>query len=243
MYSLIDNGTSINIRWSRPVLHPVGTYSQIGIGSDSSVYIPYGRRIYRLNHANGNTLDSSREIAQSGTINPRFLIGNSGELYVGNGASESLDGQYIKFDRTLQTMIQGIFAPSNYYSGPAFGSTTLTPAILMTGSGTQIYTRYSIIDNIHPISSAAPNNFNLYQNFPNPFNPETLIKFDISQSQFVRLKVYDIMGKEVETLAEGVLNSGTYQIKWNASKQTSGIYYYKLIAGDFVSTKKMMYIK
>lgn len=243
MYAIKDNGSSLNIRWSRPVLHPMGTYSQIGIARDSSIYIPYGRKIYRLDHTNGNALDSSVEIASSGTINPRFLIGASGELYVGNGASVPLEGKYIKFDRALQNQIQIVFAPSNYYSGPAFGGFSLSPTILMAGAGDQIYTRFTIIDAITPISSTAPNNFSLYQNFPNPFNPETLIKFDIPGSQFVQLKIFDMNGRDIETLTEGVLSSGTYQVKWNASKYSSGVYYCKLLAGDFVSTKKMMYLK
>ncbi|HEX2787025.1 MAG TPA: PQQ-binding-like beta-propeller repeat protein [Ignavibacteria bacterium] len=243
MYSLIDDGTSLSIRWSRPVLHPVGTYSQIGISYDSSVYIPYGRKIYRLSYVNGTALDSSIEIASSGTINPRFLIGAVGELYVGNGASVPSEGRYYRFNANLQSISVNLPFPYNYYSGPAFGNTNLVPTILMTGSGTQIYTRYSVISSMNPISSIAPNNFNLYQNFPNPFNPETLIKFDIASAQFVQLKIYDAMGKETETLVNGQLNSGTYQVKWNASKYSSGIYYSKLIAGNFISTKKMMYIK
>lgn len=243
MYSLIDNGSSISIRWSRPVLHPVGTYSQIGIAGDSSVYIPYGRKIYRLNHITGAVRDSSIELATTGTINPRFLLGFSGILYVGNGASEPSEGKYITFEANLSPIYTPISAPYNYYAGPAFGGYVTSPTILMTGSGTQIYTRFGILDDINPISSVAPNNFNLYQNFPNPFNPETLIKFDVANTQFVQLKIYDAMGRETETLVNGQLNSGTYQVKWNASKYSSGIYYCKIIAGDFVLTKKMMYVK
>lgn len=244
MYAIRDIGTALNIIWSRPVLHPIGTYTQIGISNDSSVYIPYGRKIYRINHTNGNTLDSSIEIASTGNINPRFLIGkNNNTIVVGNGASEPSEGKYYRFNNNLQSGSVLMSAPYNYYSGPAFGGHALAPTVLMSGSGTQIYTKYTIIDEITPISSVTPNNFNLYQNFPNPFNPETLIKFDISSNQFIQLKIFDAMGKETETLVNGTLNSGTYQIKWNAGKYSSGVYYCKLIAGDYAATKKMLYIK
>jgi hypothetical protein len=242
MYAIKDNGTALNILWSRPVLHPVGTYTQIGIGSDSSVYIPYGRKIYRLNHLNGNVLDSSIELASTGTINPRFAFTRN-TVFVGNGASTPAEGKYFCFSQNLQSLIWEESVPYNYYAGPAIGNTTTSPMVLMAGAGNQIKMRMDFIDAITPISSVAPNNFNLYQNYPNPFNPETLIKFDISNSEFVQLKIYDAMGKETETLVNDQLNSGTYQVKWNAGKYSSGVYYCKLISGNYVSTKKMMYLK
>ena len=93
-----------------------------------------------------------------------------------------------------------------------------------------------------------PGKFILYQNYPNPFNPSTNIKYQIPNSKFVTLKVYDVLGKEVETLVNEMQSAGTYEISWNArngvsAAYSSGIYYYKLVAGNYTDTKKMILIK
>lgn len=85
--------------------------------------------------------------------------------------------------------------------------------------------------------------YNLSQNYPNPFNPTTNINFSIPAKSNVILKIYNSIGKEVETLVNGVLNSGNYKIDWNASNFTSGIYYYRIQTNDFVVTRKMLLVK
>ena len=85
--------------------------------------------------------------------------------------------------------------------------------------------------------------FKLYQNFPNPFNPETKINFDISKNGFVTLKVYNLLGQEVQTLVSKDLTSGSYTVDFNASKLTSGVYFYKLEANGYTDVKKMMLVK
>ncbi len=85
--------------------------------------------------------------------------------------------------------------------------------------------------------------FELSQNYPNPFNPSTSIKFSVPNSSVVLLKVYDNMGKEVTTLLNEGLTAGTYRINWNAANFTSGIYYYKIEAEQFIETRKMLLIK
>jgi hypothetical protein len=83
----------------------------------------------------------------------------------------------------------------------------------------------------------------LDQNFPNPFNPETQIRYSVKESQLVQLKVFDILGKEVATLVNEVKPAGAYNITWNASSFPSGVYFYRIQAGSFVSTKKMILLK
>jgi len=87
------------------------------------------------------------------------------------------------------------------------------------------------------------NNFELQQNYPNPFNPSTSIQYAIASRQFVTLKVYDVLGKEIATLVNEEKPSGHYEINFNASNLASGIYYYQLRAGEFVETKKMLLLK
>ncbi len=88
-----------------------------------------------------------------------------------------------------------------------------------------------------------PLNFTLEQNYPNPFNPSTTIKYAVSNKQLISLKVFDILGKEVETLVNEVEEPGNYSIVFNASKLGSGIYFYQMRAGGFVETKRMSLVK
>ncbi len=88
-----------------------------------------------------------------------------------------------------------------------------------------------------------PNNFMLSQNYPNPFNPTTTIKYQIPELSFVKIKVYDVLGNEISTLLNEEKHTGTYELTWNAEQLPSGVYFYRLQAGDFVQTRKMVLLK
>ena len=92
-------------------------------------------------------------------------------------------------------------------------------------------------------TNESPKKFKLNQNYPNPFNPITTIQYSIPQRSVVSLKVYDILGNEVATLVNEAKNVGIYTVSFNASQLASGIYFYKLQAGSFVETKKMILLK
>jgi subtilisin-like proprotein convertase family protein len=98
---------------------------------------------------------------------------------------------------------------------------------------------------IQSTSGNTPHKFALYQNYPNPFNPMTKIKFDIPKDaqQLVSLRLYDVLGREVQTLVNENLKPGTYELSWDASELSSGVYFYRLTAGDFAESKKMLLIK
>lgn len=99
------------------------------------------------------------------------------------------------------------------------------------------------VTGIEPISNNIPNQFKLYQNFPNPFNPSTSIKFDVPKDGNVRLAVYDILGKEVKVLVNEFTKAGQYEIMFNASNLSSGTYFYRIETGSFTDVKKMILIK
>lgn len=97
-------------------------------------------------------------------------------------------------------------------------------------------------------NSEIPNPFYLFQNYPNPFNPSTTIKFDIpavgnGRDRSVKLVIYDVLGREVATLINEQLQPETYSVDWDASNYPSGVYFYKLEAGDYSESKKMVLIK
>ncbi|MCB0721630.1 MAG: T9SS type A sorting domain-containing protein [Ignavibacteriae bacterium] len=96
---------------------------------------------------------------------------------------------------------------------------------------------------INQVSSNVPERYTLSQNYPNPFNPSTVINFSLPVKGFVTLKVYDVLGQEVATLVNNVLTVGEYAYEFDASKLSSGIYFYTLKGENFVETKKMMLVK
>ena len=88
-----------------------------------------------------------------------------------------------------------------------------------------------------------PGSFALHQNYPNPFNPTTNFGFRIVDFGFVSFKVYDVLGREVATLVNEVKQPGEYTVTWDAAREPSGIYFYKLAAGTYTDCKKMVLIK
>ena len=85
-----------------------------------------------------------------------------------------------------------------------------------------------------------PGAFRLWQNFPNPFNPSTTITYELPSESYVTLKVYNTMGEEVATLVDGNIAAGVYTVKFYSSHLASGMYFYRLTAGSFVDTKKLI---
>ncbi len=96
---------------------------------------------------------------------------------------------------------------------------------------------------INEYKNDAPKEFALYQNYPNPYNPETTISFSLSQSSNVELKIYDMLGKEITTLVNGYEEAGEHNVEFNGNGLSSGIYFYKIQAGEYSSVKKMILIK
>ena len=88
-----------------------------------------------------------------------------------------------------------------------------------------------------------PASFELFDNYPNPFNPSTTLRYSIPEASFTSVKIYDALGNEVSSLVNETKSAGTYEVEFNASDLSSGIYYYTLNAGSFTETKKMILIK
>jgi len=101
----------------------------------------------------------------------------------------------------------------------------------------------TVFTGIEPVSSQLPDKFYLYQNYPNPFNPRTNIRFDIPKAGQVKLSIYDITGKVVATVADQYYNAGKYSMDFDASGLSSGIYFYKLEAGENTAMRKMILVK
>jgi len=105
------------------------------------------------------------------------------------------------------------------------------------------------VDAVGKAANEVPKTFALMQNFPNPFNPSTTIQYDIPKSAFVTLKIYDVLGRLVTTLVDGIQTASSYQVQWNATAQSSGVYFYRIQArsqdgsSTFTSVKKLLLMK
>jgi hypothetical protein len=107
------------------------------------------------------------------------------------------------------------------------------------------FMRKLIVTGVGSESENMPGIYSLSQNYPNPFNPSTTIQFTIPVGTYGRtsLRVYDVLGREVATLVNEVKQPGTYSVTWDASGIASGVYFYRLHAGEFSSMKKMLLLK
>jgi hypothetical protein len=112
-----------------------------------------------------------------------------------------------------------------------------------TGVGDTIYHYHRIPTGVKKLPQQIPLEFSLSQNYPNPFNPSTSIRFDIPVSSLVSINVYNVLGQEVTTLVNEDYKPGNYEVTWDAKDLSSGVYYYRLQAGSFMETKKLVLLR
>jgi len=162
---------------------------------------------------------------------------NSDHLYVGNDISV-----YVSTDRGTTWGLLNAGIPE----AVLISDLTMTASdrtIRATTHGNGVYQRSMLPPTSVESGTLAPSSFVLEQNFPNPFNPATTIRFTLHASLFTSLKIYNTLGQEVATLVNGVKQPGKHEVVWDASGQPSGIYYYSLKSGNAIEWKKMILIK
>lgn len=130
----------------------------------------------------------------------------------------------------------------------ARGNTALNSISLLKEYAAQVKQYYRSCYTSIPIGikediTEVPGKFLLYQNYPNPFNPTTHFRFEIAELGYAKLTIYDALGREVTTLVNEQLRPGIYEAEWDGSNYSSGVYYYKLLAGSFTQTRKMVLIR
>ena len=146
----------------------------------------------------------------------------SGETVLGNR------NQYIRFSDKCTDGYQAQFAMEIYSNGYHFWSDTF---------------EIDIISGIKDEENVIAKEFKLHQNYPNPFNPSTTIEFSLPKSEFVELKVFNILGKKVAIIVSKNLNQGNHTYTFDGKNLASGIYYYQLVAGDYREVKKMILLR
>ena len=163
-----------------------------------------------------------------------YLYARIGNIYKGYSVSAS-SGAYI-----IDSLPQGFYQ------------------IICNRMGYPTQTKYLYLGNINrgninfyfgPILTGTqegneiPTEYSLAQNYPNPFNPATTFKFSVPAASHVKLTLFDLLGREVAVLVNSEFNPGVYKLDWNASNYSSGVYFYRIEAGDFIETKKMVLMK
>ena len=150
----------------------------------------------------------------------------SGGVYVSN----NYGANWVQRNEGLTQLTSGALCILNNY--------------IFNGTQNSVFRRpLSEIIGIKQISNEVPSFYSLSQNYPNPFNPVTNINFAIPENGFVKLTIFDINGREVETLVNDKLGAGTYNADWNAANYSSGVYFYKLTTKEFSDTKRMVLVK
>ncbi len=133
-------------------------------------------------------------------------------------------------------------ASAGYARGTMAGGRTIQYAGITSLSTFTVGT-FTSLTNVEESNTNIPAIYSLNQNYPNPFNPSTTISFGLPKKSFVTLKIYDLIGREIATIASEELSAGNYTRIWNASRFASGIYFCKLHAGSFTETKKLLLLK
>ncbi|MGH2575377.1 MAG: T9SS type A sorting domain-containing protein, partial [Ignavibacteria bacterium] len=201
-------------------------------------------------NGNGNSIDVSRVVFVPLSNKAAFVTGFS-RNDPNPGKEDILS---IKYDLTNGTQLQSV-----RYNGP--GNRSDAAYALVVDTSDHIYlagysegnsSGYNFITmkylngeliKVVTISSNVPKDFKLYQNYPNPFNPNTTIRFDLVKSSNVKLNVYDLPGRQVATLMNEFLQSGSYEVIFNMPKLSSGVYFYEIVTNEFRDMKKMILVK
>ncbi|MBI5401840.1 MAG: T9SS type A sorting domain-containing protein [Ignavibacteriae bacterium] len=237
------------------LIYTTGTTGSINIvGRKSDTYgVSYGSPVNIASNPNVDEYWFDANVYM-GTSNGFDLILYSDSLQTGQPTNGTDKLMYCYSNATATTFSNPVAISEH---SPGWSARGYIPAIVelpsldlgavwvgMDASVKKVYfDRYSLVSKIRNENNLTPQKYVLEQNYPNPFNPVTNIKFSIPKNGFVSLKVYDIMGKEVETLISKEMTTGSYHVDWNAVKYSSGIYFYKLESNGFTDTKKMILVK
>ena len=231
-----DVDTALVEKWRVPLGYV--PFASFGIGPDGSVY-SYTReeRVIRIDPLTGTVVDSS-ETLTSDFFQPRMAMDSTGVIYVTNGGFSQ--GSLYSFNPDLSTR-WSVSVPNVNIGGPALGS---NGTMVICGTGTDVRAFRTgpaeVLVSGNGSRIAQPT---LYQNYPNPFNPTTKIGFEIKDDGRVALKVFDMLGREVTTLANEEMGPGMHERTFDASPLAAGVYFYRLESGRFVSTRRLVIVK
>ena len=185
-----------------------------------------------------------------GTISKPYQVQPEDVLmYADGGNSENITtlvsgfyGSLFRFENNNSVSSINTFTSNTLFSFASYKDGNKLD-IWLAGDGMTLLHNTIIITNIKNDVVNNDFSFKLFQNYPNPFNPLTTIKYQIPKESNVTIKVYDVLGKEITTLLNAEQKAGHHKVEWDGKNYASGIYFYRIRAGEFVLTKKMLLIK
>src|SRR5690606_30610934 len=211
------------------------------------------------NWSNGGPMTQTITVTQNldliASYNAQYLltmVSSQGNTFGGGGYYDS--ASTFNFGVTNTSVVNGTDtfyfrgyngAGAGSYTSPDSSGTDDTVNWSITNAIVEIV-RWSLDPppiGITQISTEIPEKFELYQNFPNPFNPSTLIKYDLAKNSTVNIVVYDLLGRQVSSLVNQKQNAGRYQVSFDGASLSSGIYFYKIVTQEYVQVKRMLLIK
>ncbi|RPI17435.1 MAG: T9SS C-terminal target domain-containing protein [Ignavibacteriae bacterium] len=232
----INKTTNAGLNWSQL---PVGTITTV-----NALYFVNALKGWAgiwngtiLFTTNGGSNWTSQTTGSSDCINSLvFINDNTGWASAVNGKIYVTTNSGVNWTQQVSTTSLPLYSIKVFPDGHgwAFGQGGI---VLYTTNGG------GIMVNAKKIGHEIPKEFSLMQNYPNPFNPVTNIKYHLPNNSDVKIIIYDISGKEIEVLINDKQNAGIYEVEWNAGNYSSGVYFYKISAGNYVESKKMVLIK
>ncbi|RPI17499.1 MAG: T9SS C-terminal target domain-containing protein [Ignavibacteriae bacterium] len=166
-----------------------------------------------------------------------FIYGktNNGGIFISKTADYGMNWSNHIIDNINKELNDGVIADNNnwYICGGNFSTDGVIFKTVNAGEPIGII----------PLNNNIPSQYKLNQNYPNPFNPKTIINYQLPMSNFVKLAIYDALGKEVTTLVNEEQKAGIYEVEWDGTNYSSGLYYYKIQAGEYSEVKKMILLK
>jgi hypothetical protein len=217
------------IYWkSASVIYPTGNLTNVNIGV---------KRLLSANNPNSiNGQILKLDFSSFSNIKDAVIYAMSGETFVRCAISD-ITGTYHLLSLPVGNL--KIVVDRLGYNGDSTN-------VYMTASSIHDTINFYLsrfMSSVNRVENTIPTEYKLYQNYPNPFNPVTNIKYQITNNRFVTLRLYDILGKEVAVLVNEKQAPGEYEVNFDAGSLPSGVYFYKLTAGDFSEIKKMILIK
>ena len=227
IYLSSNNGTN----WLNTASNPKFVYSL----APSESYIFAGTRDSGVYYSADYGISWNKTSLSGKSVNTIIVSGNN--IFAGT----SIYGVYLSTNNGSSWIIKN----QGFENGsPLIKTSLIANSYIFLGTNESVWRRlYSETVGIINISSDIPTKYSLSQNFPNPFNPSTNIRYEITNNIFVILKVYDLLGNEIATLVNESQKAGVYEVQFSNEQISSGIYFYRIQAGNFSETKKMIYLK
>ena len=191
--------------------------------------------------SNINLLTTTASVNNSG-LNQVWVAGEAGSRFILSSIDGGASWQQQPIMGTVQNAILHMSAVSFGAMRDSVQIWAVTVDLNTFASGGEILTYRNRIGVVTSVKEQAklPTEFTLSQNYPNPFNPSTTIRYALPKAQFVSLKIFNMAGQEAATLVNRQQEAGEHSIQWHAEKLPSGVYMYRLQAGEFSETKKMI---